>query len=105
MRLECTFAMYGGFWSDAALDALDGTTKRINNKTYFFNKKEGHLMVNFNMNTDKYTTHAVGRYLDFGVNATLDIDQTSILKVNKLHTVTVVSVCAEEGAIAIREVL
>jgi hypothetical protein len=105
MRLECTFAMYGGFWSDVALDSLNGTTRRINDKTYFFNKKEGHLMVNFNMNTDKYKARAIGKYLDFGINATLDIDQTSILRVNELHTVTIVPVCAEDGAIAIREVL
>lgn len=104
MRLESTFAMYGGFWSDEALDSLDGTTQRIANKTYFFNKKEGHMMVNFNMNTGTYKDQAIGKYLDFGVDVEMNEDQTSVLSVSKFKTVRIVSVCAEEGAIALREV-
>jgi hypothetical protein len=104
MRLETTLAIYGGFWSDAALDALDGTTKRINNKTYFFNKKEGHMMVNFSVQPT-FSANYIGKYLNFEVDATIDIDQTTLLKINKFKSTLVVSVCAEKDAIALREVL
>ena len=107
MRLETTYAMYGEdtFWSDESLDALDGTTQRIANKTYFFNKKEGHMMVNFNMNTGTYKDQAIGKFLDFGIDAEMNEDQTSVLSVSKFKTVRIVSVCAEDGAIALREVV
>ena len=104
MRLETTFAIYGEgtFWSNEALDALDGTTQRINGKTYFFNKKEGHMMVNFNAMT---LYKPLGKFLDFGVDVEMNEDQTSVLKVNKFKTVRIVNVSAEEGAIALREVV
>jgi len=104
MKIEATFARYGGFWSNQALDLLEGTNKRIGNKTYHFNKKEGHMMVNFNMNTGTYKDQAIGKYLDFGVDVEMNEDQTSVLSVSKFKTVRIVSVCAEEGAIALREV-
>ena len=104
MRLEGTFAMYGGFWSDNALDSLDGTTQRIGNKTYFFNKKEGHLMVNFD-EPKPHMKGVLGKHLDFGVDIVMDEDQTSVLSVGKFNTVRIVNVCAEEGAIPLREVL
>jgi hypothetical protein len=104
MRLETTLAIYGGFWSDAALDALDGTTKRILNKTYFFNKKEGHMMVNFSV-YPMYPASYIGKYLDFDLDVTIDIDQTTLLRVNKFKSASVVNVCAEKDAIALREVL
>lgn len=107
MRLETTLGMYGDgtFWSDEALDGLDGTNRRIGNKTYFFNKKDDHLMVSFNMNKGTYAEQVIGKYLDFGIDVIMDENQTSVLSVSKFKTVRVTSACAEEDAIALREVV
>lgn len=106
MRLESTLAIYGEgtFWSNQALDSLDGTNKRIGNKTYHFNKKGEHMMVSFNINKGSYAEQVIGKHLDFGIDVEMNEDQTSVLSVSKFKTVRIVSVSAEEGAIALREV-
>lgn len=103
MKVETTFAMYGGtFWPDDILDELDGTITRVSNKTLFFEKVDEHLMVRFNFNEDNIIP--LGMYINIAIEAETTEDSSRVVSIGKIKGFTFTKVHAEKDAIPIREV-